>query len=375
MTDSSTRAPEPFASSSGATHAGGHHGGRQLAVHHRTVYRRGRRHAAARVLMAGMAVAVASSGVAGCGSAPPATSPTEVRVAALSAVDDAPLFIAKRRGLFRKAGLRVKISMVAQSTQAVPKLVNGTIDVVAGANYVNYFQAAARKVLRLRIVADGYQTLPHVTAVLPAPGMKDKITTPGDLKGKKVAFSVLKSVTTMTFDKMLSTVSGVKPEEVDHVEVAFPRMLATLKTDSVDAAYTIEPFTTAIEKQLGVKPILDPTGPGTDQTSGPTAAWPMSGYLAPKRWVDDHPKVAAAFQKVIQQAQAIADKDPAAVRRVLPAYTAIDENTAAIITLGYWPTSLSAKRLQRVAELANESGLLPANFEVAPLIFTPGGHK
>ena len=333
-----------------------------------------RRGCRVRVLATMIALVAAAGGVAGCGRGSGEGSLSVVRVAALRVVDDAPLFIAQRRGLFARAGLDVRVTMVAQSPQAVPKLVNGSIDVVAGANYVSFFQADAHGVLPLRVVADAYQTLPHVTAVLPAPAMKDQITTPGDLRGKTVAFSVLKSVTTMTFDKMLPTISGVDPASVHHVEVAFPRMIAALKTNSVDAAYTIEPFTYAAEQQLGVQPIFDPTGPGTDQTSGPTAAWPMSGYLAPKHWVDTHPHVAAVFQRVIQQAQAIANKDPAAVERVLPTYTKIDKKTAANIALGYFPTSLSAKRLQRVADLAAESQLLPADFTVTPLIYTPKGH-
>lgn len=297
--------------------------------------------------------------LAGCGGG--AEPSTVVRVAALTVVDDAPLFVAQRQGLFRKAGLDVRIRTMAQSTLAVPSLLNGSVDVVAGANYVTFFQAQARRTLRIRVLADGYRTRPGVTAVLPAPAEKTTIRGPSGLRGKKVAFSLLNSVTTMTFDRVVRE-SGT----VEHVKVPFPDMITALRTHSVDAAYTIEPFTTAAQAQLGVHPILDPT-PAT----GPTSNWPMSGYISLARFPRERPGITVRFQRAIHQAQALCDADRSQVERVLPTYTQITPSTARGIHLGRFPANLSPDQLQRVADLAITSHLLPPGFQVGPLVVPP----
>ena len=295
-----------------------------------------------------------------CGARPAHTGPlTVVHVAALPVVDDAPLYIARQKGLFRAEGLDVKIKTIAQSTLAVPGLLNGTIDIVGGANYVSFFQAAARKVLDVQIVADAYQTTSGVAAVLTMPDERDKIRDPRDLQGKKVAFSLLKSVTTMTFDESMRA-HDVDPTKVDHVEVAFPQMAAALKSHSVDAAYMVEPFITAAQEKLGAREVLDPV-------TGPTNQWPMSGYISTRKWTDAHPQAAAAFQRAMFRAQAQTRR--ADVEKILPTYSKINRRTAAVITLGTYPSSISATRLRRVEDLMYRSGMLPHHLDVDALIY------
>ncbi len=68
---------------------------------------------------------------------------TQLTVAALPIVDDAPLFLAIKKGYFRQEGLTVSPKIIAQSTLALPDLLHGSVDIVGGGNYVSYFGGQA----------------------------------------------------------------------------------------------------------------------------------------------------------------------------------------------------------------------------------------
>ena len=56
-------------------------------------------------------------------------------------------------------------------------------------------------------------------------------------------------------------------------------------------------------------------------------------------------------------AQAYADANPAAVRQILPTYTKVTAQAAQHLVLNYFPATLSAAQLQRVADLMRSGGL------------------
>ena len=53
---------------------------------------------------------------------------TKINVAGLAVVDDAALYIARDKGLFKAEGLNVNVTTLTQSTQAIPGLLRGSID-------------------------------------------------------------------------------------------------------------------------------------------------------------------------------------------------------------------------------------------------------
>ena len=56
------------------------------------------------------------------------------------------------------------------------------------------------------------------------------------------------------------------------------------------------------------------------------------------------------------------------VREALPKFSDIDATTAALISLGSYPTSVNGVRLQRVADLMHNSGLLGDRLDVQALL-------
>lgn len=286
---------------------------------------------------------------------------TTITVASLPLVDAAGLHIAVKQKLFEQEGLHVQIKPVAQSIQALPALKNGQVDVIAGANYVTFLQAFAQGALKLRIVADGASEASRFMAALVMPN--SPIKQPKDLEGKTIAVNILNNIQSLTFNEVLKA-NNVDPTKVKYRAVPFPQMGAALQKGQVDAVHTGEPFGSDIQRKLGARMILDGGG-------APVTELPVSGYVTTQDFVEKYPKTAAAFQRAIQKAQQLAAGDRKQVEAVLPSYAHVDAQTAAVLSLPNYPTSLNPTRLQRLPDLMLKDGLLKSPLDMKNLVFTP----
>jgi NitT/TauT family transport system substrate-binding protein len=317
-------------------------------------------------------VALAALLAAGCGgsSSPSSTSSsstsssggalekTNLTVGALAIADDAPLYLAIKDGYFKQEGLTVTAVPVAQSTEAIPDMLRGTVDVIAGANYVSFFQAESKGLVSFKVLVDATHCLGNTFEVMTLPG--SGITGPGQLAGKTVAVNLTNNVQTLTLDTVLKA-DKINPSSVHYVVVPFPDMLAALKAHRVDAVSVIEPYITAGKDTLGALPVAS-------QCSGPTAGFPLSGYFATLAWTQRYPNTARAFQRAMEKAQALADSDPAAVRDILPTYTKITPKAAAALSLNTYPSTLAVAQLQPVETLMLSAGMLKSPLQVSSLI-------
>jgi NitT/TauT family transport system substrate-binding protein len=303
--------------------------------------------------------------IAGCGGSTSAggngLEKKTVTVAALPLVDSAGLYIAIRHKFFEAEGLRVRVRPVAQSIQALPALQNSQVDVISGANYVTFLQANEKGLLKLRILADAAANAPRFTEVLVMPN--SPIKQPKDLEGKTVAVNILNNIQSLTLNQVLKA-AGVDPSTVKYRAVPFPQMGAALQKGQIDAVHTAEPFGTEFQRKLGARMVIDGGG-------SPVNGLSISGYITTQRFVDKYPKTAAAFQRAIQKAQQLASTDRKQVEEVLPGYAKIDTQTASALNLPAYPTSLDPTRLQRLADLMLQNGLLKNGIDTKNLIFTP----
>lgn len=322
-----------------------------------------------RILFTGAVSALAAATLAGCGGSGSTGAgksgsgsgleKTHLSVGALAVADDAGLYVAIKEGYFKQVGLTVTPVPVAQSTQAIPDMLRGTVDIIAAANYVSFFQAESKGVLSFKILADATHCQASTFEVMTLPG--SGIKGPADLAGKTVAVNLTNNVQTLTLDAVLRQ-HGVNPSSVRYVQVPFPNMVAALKAHRIDAISTIEPFITAAGQQLGAVPVVS-------QCTGPTADFPLSGYFSTASWARQNPNTAKAFQKALNKAQALATSDPAVVRQILPTYTKVTPQAAKVLKLNIYPATLSASALERVASLMQSAGMLTKPLSVSSLIF------
>jgi NitT/TauT family transport system substrate-binding protein len=317
------------------------------------------------VLSSVLAVALAASSAACSGSSDKEGSSgsgnglekTEINVGSMPVADTAPLQMAVQQGLFKAEGLDVKLQTIAGGADAIPKLKAGSLDISFG-NFVSFLGAKSKGALDVRFVAEGFQSAAGTHDVLVA---KDSpIRSVKDLAGKKVGVNTKRNISTLLIKATLEP-SGVKlDDDKNFVEIAFPSMETALKNKSVDAVQAVEPFVTQLQQAIGARVLVD-------LSQGPTADFPIAGYATSADFAGKNPKTIAAFQRALAKAQTMAT-DHKVVQSILPSYTKITPQVAATLSYGAYPTTLSATRLQRVADVMQQYGYLTDKIDVKTLL-------
>jgi NitT/TauT family transport system substrate-binding protein len=274
--------------------------------------------------------------------------------------DPVAVWIAQQDGFFKQEGLNVKVVYAQGSAAEESGLLSHTAD-FAMENYVTAFEEQYKNPqLGMRIIADDEQGAPNTNVIMVA--KNSKITSLADLKGKPVAFpSPGLDFGDLALDEQLKGY-GLGPNSFVDEAMGFPDMIEPLARGEIAAAFVIQPFITIMETSIGARPLVD-------LMSGPLSDFPVTGY-ATTSWFDQHyPRTVAAFQRALEKGQQLAATDQALVRQLIPEHiTTMSKSIADVIPLQTYNTSLSLTRLQRVADVMEQFGALPANFDVSSLI-------
>lgn len=282
---------------------------------------------------------------------------TGLRVGVSNPIDTAPLRVAVADGKFTAAGLNVTLVEVPLD-QAITKLSAGEID-IAFASDVSIFRAAAAGTA-LQLQGEAYTAGSNTMALVTLPA--SEYTEPTGKRSPKIAVNMLDDVGVLVARSVLAT-AGVDVARIQFKQHPFDQMPQALQAGGADAAWMIEPYITRAEKELGASILAD-------GARGATLDFPISAYVSTGTFGQGNARTLAAFRKVLGEAQLRAG-DPAVVRDALPAFSDIDQTTASLISLGTYPVSLNGIRLQRVADLMHNSGMLGARLDVQALVPRP----
>jgi NitT/TauT family transport system substrate-binding protein len=273
----------------------------------------------------------------------------DITVAALPAADLAGLYIAQDYGFFAQQGLHVTIEKIASSAAVIAEQQNGAVDITAG-SYVAYIAAQAAGA-RFRILAEASDLRPDTRVLVITAG--SPIRTLHDLIGKKIGVNGTNSIGTLLISALLAE-HGISPGKVTFVTDAsgFPAMPAELRDGAWDAAFLAEPYATVAGEEFGEQEL-------TDLDQGATMNFPIDGYVATQAWAQRHPKTAAAFVRAIEEGQALADSDRAAVEKAMAESDGLSHQVTAVMALPDFPVGpVDETRIQRTAEAMLEFGLL-----------------
>jgi NitT/TauT family transport system substrate-binding protein len=339
-------------------------------------------------VLAGMTALVAGLlTVAGCQAGSSSTvTPTftdadnVVRVAQTPGVGDAPLFLAFQQGLFRKAGLQVRITNYGSTRDELVALQQGKADVAFG-DYADMFYAQAKggkNGLKLVIVADGYNALANTMEVLALPPgpHQPAIVSPQDLVGKTIGTAsagvmpsnvagMPYSLDTVATQSVLQN-NSIKPTSISWrplpLGVPQQQLLQELAKHHVNAILATEPTIFEAESQLGAVPVLD-------SCTGATSNLPLDGYFSSRTFATAHHAKLAAFREVLLRAQALANNQSAPVRNTLEGSEGMSVQDASLLTIGQYPTSVSVNDLQRVISLMFSFNAIPSQPSAKAMIF------
>jgi NitT/TauT family transport system substrate-binding protein len=321
----------------------------------------------ARYLLAGVC-GLGLLAAAGCGTTAGAGSAVSntITIAAVPGVDDAPLYLAQKDGLFAAEGLdHVQIKGYKTQAQVLAALQNSQADIGAS-DYGNLFYAEAHQPADpskplLRILADGYDATAGVLEVLTLPG--SNITSPLSLANKQVGMPSDDYISTLsgTGDPMsldaaaatdvLADYLGAAADSVSWKPMPQSDEITALKQHRVQAILVGEPYIYQAESQLGAVEVLD-------ACSGSTAGLPLLGYAAMSAWVRENPAAVADFQAAMGKAQAEAAMT-GKVQGILPGAAGIDAQEADMVTIGSYPTSTSIANLDAVIRLMIDTRMIP----------------
>jgi ABC-type nitrate/sulfonate/bicarbonate transport system substrate-binding protein len=218
----------------------------------------------------------------------------------------------------------------------------------------------------VRLVAAGYDATPNVMEVLSLPS--SGIRTPQGLVHKVVATpepqlipsgtGVPYSIETLAAQSVLNS-GGVTPTDVTWKPTPAQNMISELRSGKVSAILATEPYITEAESELGAVEVMD-------ACSGQTAGLPLSGYFSLAAYASAHRAQLQQFRAALGSAQASAAAG-GSLQTMLPRFTGMSTQNAALITIGSFPTSLSVRQVQRVADLMYVTGVISTPLSASKL--------
>ena len=247
---------------------------------------------------------LAGAAVAAMLLAAPAGAQTKIQVGCTATSDCASAMIAVDEGLFKKQGLDVEMVLIGINSNIPAAILSGSIQI--GGPTSTVFLQAADGGLDLVAVSGATRMSPPTNANITA-FVRNGITInePKDFIGKKVGAPGLGAFLHVLFVKWLVE-KGVDPKKVNFVEVTFPTMLDTVKTGSVDAVLTGEPFVSRM-LNAGVGSV------GARYAAELNSSEPIIFYAASRDWAEKNTETIRKFRAAIMEGAAlvIADRDKA----------------------------------------------------------------
>jgi NitT/TauT family transport system substrate-binding protein len=173
-----------------------------------------------------------------------------VTVGITNSTTDVPILLAAKLGYFKEVGIDAKLLPFDAAAKMMAPAGAGQLDVAAGAPSAALYNALATKV-NVKIVADkgssapgyGFQPILVRKALVTSGAYKS----PKDLKGMRVAEGAQGTAAAVFVAKFLK-LGGLSYNDVKHVYLGFPLMIAALDNGAIDAAALPEPNATIAER-------------------------------------------------------------------------------------------------------------------------------
>jgi NitT/TauT family transport system substrate-binding protein len=238
--------------------------------------------------------------------------PFKLKIACTATSDCASAMVARDEGIFAKHGVDAEVTLIGINTNIPPAIASDSIQV--GGPTATVFLQAVDGGLDL-VAIDGASVMSPATDGLVAAVARKAVTIKDakDFVGKKVGAPGIGAFLDVLFRKWLVE-KGVDPKDVHFVEVTFPTMNDALKSGSVDAVLTAEPFITRIEKagngEVAVRYVAD-----LHSTA------PIISYVSTRSFAEAHPDVVKAFREAIEESAKIVNDDHAKAAESISKFT------------------------------------------------------
>ena len=252
----------------------------------------------------------------------------------------------------------------------------GKLDITAG-NYVSYVTYDADHNSPLEVVSEGSVTQAGAQTIFTMPN--SHIDSLSQLKGKLVGVNAPKNIDYL-LDAAVLKQNGITPGSVkfpdgkdqasaqynDGGAIPFPFMAQLLAQGKIAAATLPEPFASEAEQEYGAVPLAD-------LNQGATTDFPIEGYVVTKTWAQQNPNTLKRFLAALSVGQEISDTNRSAVESAFKSLQApqtgqVSAQIAAVMALDTYPIGPDQTRIQRVADVMYQFGVLPKRFSASSMV-------
>jgi NitT/TauT family transport system substrate-binding protein len=187
------------------------------------------------------------------------------------------------------------------------------------------------------------------------------IKTAKDFEGKRVSTPGLNAFLHVLFRKWMAQ-NGGDYSKVTFTENAFAQSIDVLRSGQVDGVLSVQPFLSrALETQSARVVAFYIADLETDVQSG----W----HVAHRKWVDANPKQAAAFRAAIEEASALALKDPSVVRKANLVYIPFPAEVQAKFPEPKFRPVITPDVVQVWNKIMMEQGMLKAPIDASKFLY------
>jgi NitT/TauT family transport system substrate-binding protein len=285
-----------------------------------------------------------SSGGSGGGGAP-----DPVTVGLIPIVDVAPIYLGQEQGFFADHDIELTIELAQGGAAIVPAVMSGQSQF--GFSNVVSMMIARSEGLPVRLVGPGVASTGEQGADfqgIAVPG-GSTIQTAADLEGRTVGVNTLNNICGVSINESVRKAGG-DPTQLRYVEIPPPDMPAALDSGQIDATCMSEPFLSAYLAAGGrtVASNYVDVAPAAD----------IAVYFTSEELLQSDPDLVQRFTQALAESEAYADEHPDEARAIVTTYTRLTEDQVAGVTLPRFPTEFNRDALDRIAELAQQDGLL-----------------
>jgi NitT/TauT family transport system substrate-binding protein len=303
-----------------------------------------------------------SSGSGGVSSASTLTTTATITVGVGPVADYTQYFVAEQEGYFAKNHLKVKAVTANSGPEGIDAIKSGSIDFTYSATLPTYL--ADQSGLGLVYVGPGdiespgyWQYYMAVKSDSTISTLKQVFTT----KGTKIGW-IGSSTPNAIAVRLLEREMGVSGSDVTFVTLSPPDITTALEAGEVQAAISLEPFTTIALQSKAIKTIGGPL----DTIMGNSV--PTGGYIASSSWAKAHTGVVTAFNKALTEATQYIDAHSQQTKDIISSALKISASVADAMPPINFVSQLSATDLQTQIDQAVSVGLLTTKLNASDVL-------
>ena len=288
-----------------------------------------------------------------------ARAQTKSKVGYMKIVDNASLFMAAEKGLFKKEGLELDTVPMVGGAAIIPGVASGDLQ-FGWSNVISLYQAHAEG-FDFKLLSGGATNVKGTNDTHAIQVLKDSpIKSAKDLEGKTVAVNTLSNVVQLMAMAWIDK-NGGDAAKVKFVEVPFPQMEAALSAGRVDAASTHEPFVTASTGK-GVTRVL------AHNWSDVVPRFLIASWFASEKWLQTNKAAAQSFTRGVNQGVDAINADLQGTRSLMVKWTGLSAEMVNKVALPLFEKGITEKDVQVTIDLSYKYKMIPRAFKAREVI-------